>query len=73
MYIYIYIYICYSNQCFSVVHRDQTKHHLNICSGFPVFIIIVIFTTFRLIYSLAFFRCVSNSEAYTKLRTTSFI
>ena len=34
---------------------------------------IVISTTFRPIYPLAFFRFLSNSGPYTELRTTSFI
>ena len=38
-----------------------------------VFIFIVISATFRPIYPLAFFRCVSNSGTFTELRTTSFI
>ena len=38
-----------------------------------VFIFIVIFTTFQTIRPLAFFRCLSNSGTFTKLRTTSFI
>ena len=38
-----------------------------------VFIFIVISTTFRAVCPPAFFRCLSNSETYTKLRTTSFI
>ena len=38
-----------------------------------VFIFIVISPTFRPIYSLAFFRCLSNSGTFTELRTTSFI
>ena len=38
-----------------------------------VFIFIVISTTFRPICPPAFFRCLSNSETFTELRTTSFI
>ena len=38
-----------------------------------VFIFIVISTLFRPIYHLAFFRCLSNSGTFKKLRTTSFI
>ena len=38
-----------------------------------VFIFIVISTTFRPIYPLAFFRCLSNTGTFTELRTTSFI
>ena len=38
-----------------------------------VFIFIVIFTTFRPICPLAFFKCLSNSETFMELRTTSFI
>ena len=46
-----------------------------IIKGFQtiVFIFIVISTMFRSICPLAFFRCLSNPETYTKLRTTSFI
>ena len=35
--------------------------------------VIVISSTFRLICPPAFFRCLSNSGTFTKLRTTSFI
>ena len=38
-----------------------------------IFIFIVISTTFRPIWPLAFFRCLSNSGTFTELRTTSFI
>ena len=38
-----------------------------------VFIFNVIFTTFRQVSPLAFFRCLSNSGTYTELRTMSFI
>ena len=38
-----------------------------------VSIFIVIFTTFRSICPLAFFRCLSNSGTNTELQTTSFI
>ena len=38
-----------------------------------VFIFIVISTTFRPICPQAFFRCLSNSETFRELRTTSFI
>ena len=38
-----------------------------------VFIFIVISTTFWLICSLAFFRCLSNPGTFTELRTMSFI
>ena len=38
-----------------------------------IFIFIVISTTFRLIYPLAFFRCLLNSGTFTELQTTSFI
>ena len=38
-----------------------------------VFNFIVISTTFRPICPPSFFRCLSNSVSYTKLRTTSFI
>ena len=38
-----------------------------------VFIFNVISTTFRPIYPLAFFRCLSNSGTFTELQTTSFI
>ena len=38
-----------------------------------VFILIVIYSTFRLIYPPAFFRCLLNSGTYTELRTTFFI
>ena len=46
-----------------------------IMKGFQtiVFIFIVISTTFRPIYPLAFFRCLSNSGTFTELRTTFFI
>ena len=38
-----------------------------------VFIFIVIFTTFRPICPLAFFKCLSNSGTFTELQTRSFI
>ena len=38
-----------------------------------VFIFIVISTTFQLICPPTSFRCLSNSETFTELRTTSFI
>ena len=38
-----------------------------------IFVFIVISTNFRLIYPPAFFRVLSNSGTFTKLRTTSFI
>ena len=38
-----------------------------------VFIFIVISTTFQPIRPPAFFKCLSNSEIHTKLRTSSFI
>ena len=46
-----------------------------IIKGFQtiVFIFIIISTTFRPICPPAFFSCLSNSETYTELRTTSFI
>ena len=46
-----------------------------IIQGFrtTVFILIVIFTTFRPICPPAFFRCLSNSGTYMELQTTSFI
>ena len=46
-----------------------------IIKGFQiiVFTFIVISITFRPIYHPAFFRCLSNSETLTELRTTSFI
>ena len=46
-----------------------------IITGFRtiVFIFIIFSTTFRPICPPAFFRCLSNLETFTELRTTSFI
>ena len=48
---------------------------ISVIKGFRtiVFIFIVISTTFRPTYPLAFFRCLSNSGTFTELRPTSFI
>ena len=56
-----------------VISRRQVR--IFIIKGFRtiVFIFIVISTTFRPICPPAFFRCLSNSEIFTELRTTSFI
>ena len=53
----------------------QRNLMISIIQGFQiVFIFIVIFTTFRPMYSLSFFwYFLSKSRAYTKIRTTSFI
>ena len=45
-----------------------------IIKGFGTIVFIcIISTTFRLICTPVFFRCLSNSGTYTKLQTTSFI
>ena len=57
------------------IENVQRFYKIFIIKGFRaiVFIFIVISTTFRPICPPAFFRCLSNSGTFTKLRTTSFI
>ena len=62
---------------FCLLNANEKKDFIFffIIKGFRtiVFIFIVISTTFRPICVPAFFRCLSNSETFTELRTTSFI
>ena len=74
IYIYIYIYIdIYTNIAVKFLRQSLIIFIIQVF-GTIVFIFIVIFTTFRSMCPPAFLRnFLSNTAAYTELRTTLFI